>query len=129
MFWIALSAFIMTLTGEGDDTYFIRRFLDRARDAVSEHVHNPVRQRQALETLQRTSQAFAQHRARTGKVSACIEQADRKYAVSAADYERCLTDVAPAWNAATEELITLSNDFRRVLTSSELAAIRHDAEQ
>jgi len=128
MFWVALSAFIMTLTGEGDDTFVIRRFLDRAREAVSEHVHDSARQKQALETLARTSKAFAQHRARTGRVSACIEQADRKYAASAADYQRCLSDLAPAWDAATEELITLSHDFRRALTPAELAAVRHDAE-
>ncbi|MEI9938649.1 MAG: hypothetical protein WDO69_15635 [Pseudomonadota bacterium] len=129
MFWIALSAFIMSLTGEGDDTFVIRAFLARARDSVSEHVHDPVRQRQALETLERTSKAFAQHRKRTNKISECIEQADRKYAASAADYQRCLSDVAPAWDAAAEQLITLSGDFRRALTPAELAAIRHDAEQ
>ncbi|HKO50226.1 MAG TPA: hypothetical protein VJV79_20990 [Polyangiaceae bacterium] len=128
MFWIALSAFIMTLTGEGDDTFVIRRFLERAREAVSEHVHDPLRQKQALETLARTSKAFAQHRKRTGQVSACIEQVDRKYAASAADYERCLADVAPAWDAAAEALITLSHEFRRVLTPAELAAVRRDAE-
>jgi len=129
MFWVALSAFIMTLTGEGDDTFLIRRFLDRARDSVSEHVHDRVRQTQALATLERTSKAFARHRARTGKVSECIEQADRKYAASAADYERCLSDVGPAWDAAAEELITLSNEFRRELTTAELAAVRLDAEK
>ncbi|MEI9954386.1 MAG: hypothetical protein WDO74_36810 [Pseudomonadota bacterium] len=129
MFWIALSAFIMSLTGEGDDTFVIRVFLERARDSVSEHVHDPVRQRQALEILDRTSKAFARHRKRTGQVSECIEQADRKYAASAADYQRCLSDVAPAWDAAAEQLITLSDDFRRVLTPAELAAVRHDAEQ
>lgn len=129
MFWVALSALIMSLTGEGDDTFVVRRFLDRAREAVTDHVHDPVRQKQALETLDRTSKAFRQHRQRAAKVSACIEQADRKYAASAADYERCLADVAPAWDAAAEELITLSNDFRRVLTPAELAAVRHDAEK
>jgi hypothetical protein len=129
MFWVALSAFIMSLTGEGDDTYLIRRFLDRAREAVSEHVHDPARQRQALETLERSSKAFYQHRKRAGKVSECIDQADRKYAASAADYQRCLEDVAPAWDAAAEQLITLSNEFRRALTPAELAAVRHDAEQ
>ena len=129
MFWIALSAFIMSLTGEGDDTFVIRTFLARARESVSEHVHDPVRQREALETLERASQAFAQHRKRTGKVSDCIEQADRKYAASAADYQRCLVDVAPAWDDAAEQLIRLSRDFRRVLTPAELAAVRRDAEQ
>src|SRR3954463_11624367 len=129
MFWVALSALIMSLTGEGDDTFVIRRFLDSAHDAVTEHVHDPVRQRQALETIQRTSKAFRQHRKRTAKVSDCIEQADRDYAASAADYEHCLDDVAPAWDAAAEQLITLSGELRRELTPAELAAVRHDAEK
>lgn len=128
MFWVALSAFIMSLTGEGDDTFAIRRFLDRARASVSEHVHDRARQLQALETLDRASKAFAEHRARTGQVSKCIEQADRKYSASADDYRRCLSDVAPAWDAAGEQLIQLSHDFRKVLTPAELAAVRHDAE-
>jgi len=129
MFWVALSAFIMSLTGEGDDTFVIRSFLARARESVGEHVHDAVRQRQALETLDRTSKAFREHRKRTDKISQCIEQADRKYAASAEDYQRCLTDVGPAWDAAAEQLLTLSNDFRRALTPAELAAIRHDAEK
>jgi hypothetical protein len=129
MFWIALSALIMSLTGEGDDTYFVRTFFDRARDSVSEHVHDAARQRAALATLERTSKAFGQHRKRTGQVSECIEQADRRYAASAEDYQRCLSDVTPAWDAAAEELITLSHDFRRVLTPAELAAVRRDAEK
>jgi hypothetical protein len=129
MFWVALSAFIMSLTGEGDDTFVIRSFLERTREAVSEHVHDAARQHQALETLERTSKAFRQHRKRTDKISECIEQADRKYAASAADYQRCLSDVAPAWDAAADALIILSNDFRRELTPAELAAIRHDAEK
>jgi hypothetical protein len=129
MFWIALSALIMSLTGEGDDTYFVRTFFDRARDSVSEHVHDAVRKQAALDTLASTSKAFAEHRKRTGKVSECIEQADRRYAASIEDYQRCLGDVTPAWDAAAEELITLSHDFRRALTPAELAAIRRDAEQ
>ena len=119
----------MSLTGEGDDTFVVRTFLERAREAVSEHVHDAARQRQALDTLERTSKAFRHHRQRTGKISECIERADRKYAASAEDYQRCLDDVAPAWDAAAETLITLSNDFRKALTPAELAAIRHDAEK
>jgi len=128
MFWVALSAFIMTLTGEGDDTFALRRFLDRASEAVSEQVHDPARQRQALETLDRTSKAFRRHRERTAKISDCIEQADRKYTASSADYQRCLSDVGPAWDAAAQQLIPLSNDFRRALTPAELSAVRRAAE-
>ena len=129
MFWIALSAFIMTLTGEGDDTFALRRFLDRASDAVNEQVQDAGRKRQALDALDRTSKAFRRHRERTAKISECIERADRKYAASAEDYQRCLSDVGPAWDAAAEQLITLTNDFRRALTPAELAAVRRAAEQ
>jgi len=129
MFWIALSAFIMTLTGEGDDTFALRRFLDRASDAVNEQVQDAGRKRQALDALDRTSKAFRRHRERTAKISECIERADREYAASAEDYQRCLTDVGPAWDAAAEQLITLTNDFRRALTPAELAAVRRAAEQ
>lgn len=129
MFWVALSAFIMTLTGEGDDTFALRRFLDRASEAVSEQVQDAGRKQKALDVLDRTSKAFRRHRERTAKISECIEQADRKYAASAADYQRCLTDVGPAWDAAAEQLITLSNDFRRTLTPAELSAVRRAAEK
>jgi hypothetical protein len=129
MFWIALSALIMSFTGEGDDTFVIRAFFERAQEAVSEHVRDPARQRAALSTLDRASQAFAAHRTRTGRVSECIEQADRKYAASPEDYQRCLGDVAPAWDAAAEQLISLSHDFRRALTPPELAAVRRAAEK
>jgi len=127
MFWVALSAFIMTLTGEGDDTFLLRRFLDRTREAVTEQVHDAARKQQALDALDRTSKAFHQHRLRTGKISECIEQADRKFSSTAADYQRCLSDVGPAWDSAAEQLITLSNEFRRALTPAELAAIRQHA--
>jgi hypothetical protein len=129
MFWIALSAFIMSLTGEGDDTFAIRAYLERVRESVSEHIHDPARQRQALETLERMSNSFAQHRKRTGKISECIEQADRKYAASAEDYQRCVSDVVPAWHAAAEELIAHSDEFGRALTPAELAALQHDTEK
>jgi len=129
MFWVALSAFIMSLTGEGDDTFVVRAFLARAREAVTEQVHDAARQRQALQALDRTSKAFARHRERTAKISECIERADRNFAASAADYQACLVDVAPAWDAASEQLITLSNEFRRALTPAELAAIRSEAEK
>src|SRR6478735_10925936 len=123
MFWVALSALIMSLTGEGDDTFLVCAFLDRAREGITEHVRDASRQRQAIEIVERTSKAFRQHRKRAGLIGECIEHADRKYNATAADYERCLADLAPAWDAATEQLITSSNEFRRVLTPAELAAI------
>ena len=129
MFWVALSTLIMSLTGEGDDTYAIREFFERSRDAVEAQVKDAARQRAALDTLDRTVRAFQRHRARVNKISECIAAADRRYAAVAADYERCLADVEPAWTAAGEELITLDRDLERELTPAELKAVRRRNER
>jgi hypothetical protein len=128
MFWIALSALIMSLTGTGDDTYVIRQFIERARDTVNAHVAEEARRRAAVETLDRTARAFEKHRQRVGKISACVETLDRTYAVTRAEYEGCLADVTPAWEAAGEELIVLETELRAEVTPAELAAIRRDAD-
>ena len=129
MFWIALSTLIMSMTGKGDDTYFIRHFFERAREAVEEQVHEPARRRAALATLDRTSSAFAKHRRRVGKISACIERADRSYAATRADYEKCLADVEPAWDSAGADLIASETSLRAALTPGELRAVRRAAEE
>ncbi len=129
MFWIALSTLIMSMTGEGDDTYAIRDFFERAHDAVEAQVKDAEHKRLALDTLDRAVAAFETHRDRVNKISQCIEQADRRYASVAADYQRCLTDVQPAWNAAGEELIELSRELNRALTPAELAAVRGRVER
>jgi hypothetical protein len=128
MFWIALSLLIMSLTGEGDDTYAFRKILERARDAVQEEVSDPTRKRAALATLDRATHDFRKHRIRVGKISACVEKADRDYAATEADYERCLTDIGPAWDTAADDLIELERVFRSSLTPSEHIAVRHAAE-
>ena len=128
MFWIALSLLIMSLTGEGDDTYAFRKILERARDAVEAEVHDPTRQKAALATLDRATGDFRKHRLRVGKISACVEKADRTYAATEADYQRCLTDIGPAWDAAAEDLIDLERVFRSSLTPSEHVAVRRAAE-
>ena len=127
MFWIALSALIMSLTGAGDDTYVIRTFIDDMRGAVDEHVQDEARRVAAEQTLESTSRAFERHRTRVGKISRCIEQLDRTYAVTSAEYERCLSDVEPAWAAAADDLIALERAFRGSLTPGELAAVRRAA--
>jgi hypothetical protein len=127
MFWIALSAMIMSLTGSGDDTFVIRKFLGRVHDAVEKEVPDPGRRSQAIQTLARVSAAFAKHRKRVGEISKCLERADRAYTVGATNYQRCLVDARPAWDAAAEELITLDREFRAELTPAEYAAIRQRA--
>jgi hypothetical protein len=128
MFWIALSALIMSLTGEGDDTYAFRKILERGREAVEENVEDQARRQAAVEAIDRATNDFAKHRERVGKISACLERADRKYVVTEAEYQACLADVGPAWDAASEDLIELERVFRKTLTRSELVAIRHAAE-
>jgi hypothetical protein len=102
--------------------------LERARDAVEEEVHDPARQKAALATLDRATGDFRKHRLRVGKISTCIEKADRKYSATEAEYERCLTDIGPAWDAAAGDLIELERDFRASLTPGEHLAVRHAAE-
>ncbi len=128
MFWIALSALIMSLTGEGDDTYAFRKILERGREAIEEKVRDAERRKAAVEAVDRATVDFQKHRARAGKISACLERADRKYDVTEAEYERCLADVGPAWDAAAEDLIELERVFRTTLTQNELVAIRQAVE-
>lgn len=128
MFWIALSALIMTLTGAGDDTYVIRQFIEHARESVAAHVEDEARKRAATATLDDASRAFEKHRLRVGKISECIAKLDRSYAATQADYERCLTDLAPAWDAAAEALIGLDARLREALAPPELAAILRDTD-
>jgi hypothetical protein len=129
MFWIALSALIMSLTGAGDDTFAIRKFLERMKAAVATQVSDPGRQHAALATLERTSKAFTQHRERVGKISACIEQSDRVHAATAADYEACLADVTRTWDDAAEQLVILDRAFRAALTPVEIEAVRQAAKK
>jgi hypothetical protein len=128
MFWIALSVLIMSLTGEGDDTHAFRKILEGGREAVAENVHDPARQKAAFQALDRATNAFSKHRKRVGAISACVERADRKYAVTEAEYEGCLEDLGPAWDAAGNDLIELEHVFRSSLTPGELVAVRHAAE-
>jgi hypothetical protein len=128
MFWVALSAFIMSVTGTGDDTYAIRKFFERAREAVATTVADPERRRAAELELERAGAAFTRHRRRVGVISQCIEHADRRYGATAADYERCLKDVEAAWNTAASELVGLERGLRQSLTPEELTQVRRAAE-
>jgi len=127
MLWAALSAFIMSITGKGDDTFVFRKTLEHLRKTVAAEVHDPGRRQKANATLDRAAAAFVRHRQRLDKVSKCLERLDRTYAVSALDYQLCIADARPAWNATTEELVRLDKEFERELTPAEYAAIRRGA--
>jgi hypothetical protein len=124
MFWIALSALIMNLTGEGDDTHAFRKLLERLREAIEERVQEPARRKAGLQTIDQASNAFVKHRERFAKIGTCIERADRSYTASREDYERCFVDVEPAWKAAAEDLIRLDRGLHSSLTPAELAAVQ-----
>jgi phage-related minor tail protein len=127
MLWAALSAFIMSITGKGDDTFVFRKTLDHLRASVAAEIHDAGRRQQANATLDRAVAAFVRHRQRLDKVSKCLERADRTYAVTVDDYQRCLADARPAWQATTQELLRLDREFESELTPAEYAAIRRGA--
>jgi len=128
MFWIALSALIMSLTGAGDDTFVIRKFIANARESVEARVQDEARRRAATTTLDDASVAFEKHRRRVGKISDCVAKLDRSYGATETAYERCLTDLGPAWDAAADDLIGLDARLRGELSPSELAAIMRDTD-
>jgi hypothetical protein len=127
MIWVALSAFIMSITGKGDDTFAFRRALERLRDAVEQQVQDRGRQEKANVAIDRMRAAFLQHRKRVAKIGECLERADRTYRVTSVDYRRCLADMRPAWDAAEKELTAIDRDFRAALTPDEYAAVRRSA--
>jgi hypothetical protein len=129
MFWIALSMLIMNLTGQGDDTHAFRMILERARDAVEDEVKDAVRRKAAEKAIDEASDSFVKHRERFQKITDCIEKADARYDAKHADYDRCLSDVGPAWDAGSRELIEFDRAFRSALTPSELIAVRRAAEK
>lgn len=129
MLWAALSAFIMSITGTGDDTFTFRKALERLEESVESEVHDASHRQKAKATLERVRAAFVKHRKRVGKISACLERADRTYTVSDADYQRCLADVRPAWAATAAEIVELDREFRAGLTPAEYAAVRRGVQR
>jgi len=128
MLWVALSAFIMTVTGKGDDALNVRRFFLRLREAVQAEVHDPARRRKATDTLDGAAAAFMGHRKRLSQISGCLARVDRSYGAAPVDYQRCISAAAPEWDRAAREIVDFDVAFRRALTPAEYAAVRHRAE-
>lgn len=124
MFWIALSTFIMVMTGAGDDTYLFRTFLERLQEGVEQEVKDPGRKAQAVESIHRTQTDFAAHRAELGKIAECIEKNDRNYAATKQDYEKCLTNMLSVWETNVDKLIRNQQSLNAALTEEERTAIR-----
>lgn len=127
MLWAALSAFIMTITGKGDDTFVFRKTLEHLRKAVAAEVHDAGRRQKANATLDRAVGAFWRHRERLDEVSQCLERLDRTYAVTATDYQQCLLGARRAWDKTTQDLLGLERELESELTPSEYAALRRGA--
>ena len=127
MLWAALSAFIMSITGKGDDTFVFRKTLDHLRKAVATEVRDAGRRQKAEATLDRAVDAFWRHRERLDEVSRCLERLDRTYAVTATDYQHCLTGARRAWDRTTQDLLRLERELEGELTPAEYAALRRGA--
>lgn len=128
MFWVALSTLLMVMTGQGDDTYVFRQFLDNLRDSVEEHVTDPARRARALGVVDDTAQKFRTHREKVNAIGVCFEGADRRYQVTAADYEQCLKGADQLWDRAAESLIVAERQLDQNITESERSAIQAGAQ-
>ena len=128
MFWVALSTLLMVMTGQGDDTYVFREFLENLRDGIEQHVTDPARRQRALDIVDDTAEAFRTHRERVNVIGTCVERADRTYKVTAADYERCLEGADELWDNAAEKLIEAERGLDQNITEAERQAIKAGAQ-
>ena len=128
MFWVALSTLLMVMTGQGDDTFVFREFLENLRDGIEQHVTDPGRRARALGVVDDTSQKFRTHREKVNEIGVCLERADRRYQVTAADYEQCLKGADQLWDRAAEALIVAERSLDQNITDSERRAIQADAQ-
>jgi len=124
MFWVALSTLLMVMTGQGDDTFVFREFLENLRDNIETHVTDPGRRARALAIVDDTAAGFKSHRERVNKIGECVEQNDRTYKVSVADYERCLQGADELWDKAAEKLIAAEHGLDQNITEAERRAIQ-----
>lgn len=128
MFWVALSTLLMVMTGQGDDTFVFREFLENLREGIEQHVTDPGRRARALVVVDDTSQKFRTHREKVNEIGVCLEGADRRYQVTAADYEQCLQGADQLWDRAAEALIVAERSLDQNITDSERRAIQADAQ-
>ena len=127
MFWVALSTLLMVMTGQGDDTFVFREFLENMKDGIEQHVTDPARRARAIGVVDDTAAKFRAHREKVNKIGACVESADRRYQVTAAEYEKCLEGADQLWDHAAEALIVAEKNLDQNINESELRAIQADA--
>lgn len=128
MFWVALSTLLMVMTGQGDDTFVFREFLESLHDGIENHVTDPARKERALALVADTADKFRKHRERVNEIGECIERNDRSYKVSEADYVRCLEGAEELWDRAAEALITAERGLDQNITETERRAIEAEAQ-
>ncbi|HEU5073645.1 MAG TPA: hypothetical protein VFU02_05720 [Polyangiaceae bacterium] len=128
MFWVALSTLLMVMTGQGDDTYVFREFLENLREGVERHVADPARRARAVAVVDDTSQKFRTHREQVNQIGACLERADRRYQTTANDYEHCLRGAEQLWDKAADALIVAERNLAANITEGERRAIQAGAQ-
>ena len=128
MFWVALSTLLMVMTGQGDDTFVFREFLENMRDGIEQHVTDPARRARAIGLVDDTSAKFRAHREKVNQIGICVEKADRRYQVTAAEYEKCLEGAGELWDRAAEALIVAERGLDQDITENERRAIQAEAQ-
>ena len=89
---------------------------------------DPARRARALNVVDDTSRKFRTHREKVNEVGVCFESADRRYQVTAADYEQCLQGADQLWDHAAEALVVAERALNQNITESERRAIQAEAE-
>ena len=128
MFWVALSTLLMVMTGQGDDTFVFREFLENMRDGIEQHVTDPARRARAIGVVDDTSAKFRAHREKVNAIGICVEGLDRRYQVTAAEYEKCLAGTGELWDRAAEALIVAERGLDQNITDNERRAIQAEAQ-
>lgn len=124
MFWVALAALIMAMTGEGDDTALVRAGFDRLQDGVQDEVPDSERRARALATVDDGRKLFFEHRARLARSGRCVEKLDRTYAVTRDTYLACLADQSRVWEEFVANYNDLGREFSASVTPAEAARVR-----
>jgi hypothetical protein len=114
---------IMAMTGKGDDTAMFRAYVQALKDGITQHIKDPARQKQAQAVTERMLAGFRTMRVDYNAVGKCLENADRRYEATQADYEHCLSNVDSIWNAAVDVLVNSKLELDAAATPEETAAM------
>ena len=124
MLWVALGTLLMVLTGSGDDTKAIRERADLVRKSVKQIASDQARATRAVQSVDDFEKVFGEHRDRLEEIGKCVEEADRRYEVSEADYNGCLAELDKGWDLTIEGTLQAQRNLRDALTDSEWQSLR-----